>query len=333
MMIDSRYLENYQRIIYRTFINALNKKQVSHAYLLSGEPGTPLLACASYLAKSLICDNPSPLACNTCFTCLRLDEGNYADFILLDGSEKTIKKEDVQRVEQTFEKKALESKGVMIYIIHLVENMTVEAINSLLKFLEEPTDKIYAFLTTENEQKVLPTIISRTQRLPLRKMEQSEVINLSLECDVIEEDAEILSFFYNDPSEIFDISHEDEYLIAKENVVGFLNALIENEEKAIYFMQKEVSSNIKTKENARFFLDLLSIFLQETIVIRGNKETLLTNYVEMLESLNSVLDDISSAIVEIMNARGKLDININIPLLLDHIAFEITKGGENDGRK
>ena len=53
----------------------------------------------------------------------------------------------------------------------------------------------------------------------------------------------------------------------------------------------------------------------------------------MLESLNSVLDDISSAIVEIMNARGKLDININIPLLLDHIAFEITKGGEDDGRK
>ena len=92
-MIDNRYLENYQRIIYRTFVNALNKEQVSHAYLLSGEPGTPLLACATYLAKSLICDNPNPLACNTCFTCLRLEEGNYADFILLDGSQKTIKKD------------------------------------------------------------------------------------------------------------------------------------------------------------------------------------------------------------------------------------------------
>lgn len=326
-MIDSRYLENYQRIIYRTFVNALNKDQVSHAYLLSGEPGTPLLACATYLAKSLICDNPNPLACNTCFTCLRLEEGNYADFILLDGSQKTIKKDDIQRVEQTFEKKALESKGVMIYIIHLVENMTIEAINSLLKFLEEPTDKIYAFLTTENELKVLPTIISRAQRLPLKKMTQSEVINLSLEYEVPKEDAEILSFFYNDPLEILDVFQKDDYQIAKENVISFLESLIEDENKAIYVMQKNISAAIKSKESARFFLDLLSVFLQEIIVIKGKQESILKSYDNILSALANILNDINSAIVEVMNARGKLDLNINIPLLLDHIAFEITKGG------
>jgi len=326
-MIDSRYLENYQRIIYRTFVNALNKDQVSHAYLLSGEPGTPLLACVTFLAKSLICDNANPLACNTCFTCLRLEEGNYADFILLDGSQKTIKKDDIQRVEQTFEKKALESKGVMIYIIHLVENMTIEAINSLLKFLEEPTDKIYAFLTTENELKVLPTIISRAQRLPLKKMAQSEVINLSLEYEVPKEDAEILSFFYNDPLEILDVFQKDDYQIAKENVISFLESLIEDENKAIYVMQKNISAAIKSKESARFFLDLLSVFLQEIIVIKGKQESILKSYDNILSALANILNDINSAIVEVMNARGKLDLNINIPLLLDHIAFEITKGG------
>ncbi len=326
-MIDNHYLEKYQPIIYRTFINAINKKQISHAYLLSGEPGTPLLGCATYLAKSLICDNPSPLACNTCFSCLRLEEGNYADFILLDGSQKTIKKDDIQKIEQTFEKKALESKGVMIYIIHLVENMTIEAINSLLKFLEEPTDNIYAFLTTENEMKVLPTIISRTQRLPLKKMKQSEVINLCLEHEIAKEDAEILSFFYNDPLEIQRISCDDEYQLAKENVISFLTALVENENKAIYIMQKNISSVIKTKESARFFLDLLSIFLQEIVVIKGNQDSILESYVNILTSLQDVLDDINVAIMEIMNARSNLDLNVNIALLLDHIAFEITKGG------
>lgn len=326
-MIDSHYLEKYQHIIYRTFVNAINKKQISHAYLLSGEPGTPLLGCATYLAKSLICDSPSPLACNTCFTCLRLDEGNYADFILLDGSQKTIKKDDIQRIEQTFEKKALESKGIMIYIIHLVENMTVEAINSLLKFLEEPTDNIYAFLTTENELKVLPTIISRTQRLPLKKMIQSEVIDLCLNQGIENNDAEILSFFYNDPLEIKKIVSEDEYQQAKENVISFLEALIENENKAIYIMQKNISSDIKTKESARFFLDLLSIFLQEIVVVKGNQDSILQSYVNILTSLSNILNDINSAIVEVMKARSNLDLNVNIPLLLDHIAFEITKGG------
>lgn len=326
-MIDSHYLEKYQPIIYRTFVNAINKKQISHAYLLSGEPGTPLLGCATYLAKSLICDSPSPLACNTCFTCLRLDEGNYADFILLDGSQKTIKKDDIQKIEQTFEKKALESKGIMIYIIHLVENMTIEAINSLLKFLEEPTDNIYAFLTTENELKVLPTIISRAQRLTLKKMIQSEVIALSLTQEINKDDAEILSFFYNDPLEIKKIAFEDEYQLAKENVLSFLKALIENENKSIYIMQKNISSVIKTKESARFFLDLLSIFLQEIVVVKGNQDSILQSYVNILTSLSNVLNDINSTIVEVMNARSNLDLNVNIPLLLDHIAFEITKGG------
>ena len=34
--------------------------------------------------------------------------------------------------------------------MHNVENMTTEAINALLKFLEEPSPNVYAFLTTTN---------------------------------------------------------------------------------------------------------------------------------------------------------------------------------------
>lgn len=332
-MIDARYLENCQPIIYRTFVNALNKKQVSHAYLLSGEPGTPLLACATFLAKSLLCDKDSLLACNECFTCLRVDDGNYADFILLDGSTKTIKKDDIQRVESTFEKKALEKKGIMIYIIHLVENMTLEAINSLLKFLEEPNENIYAFLTTENELKVLPTIISRTQRLPIKKLPQEEVIRLATELGVLEEDAEILSFFYNDETEIEKIVNQEEYTTAKENVIAFLSALIESEEKALFIMQKDVIANVKTKESARFFIDLLSVFLKEVVAIQGNQKTVLSQHVTLLNDLASVIENINSTIVEIITSRGNIDLNVSLPLLLDHIALQFMKGGDKNGRK
>ena len=158
-------------------------------------------------------------------------------------------------------------------------------------------------------------------------MTQSEVINLSLEYEVPKEDAEILSFFYNDPLEILDVFQKDDYQIAKENVISFLESLIEDENKAIYVMQKNISAAIKSKESARFFLDLLSVFLQEIIVIKGKQESILKSYDNILSALANILNDINSAIVEVMNARGKLDLNINIPLLLDHIAFEITKGG------
>ena len=68
----NNYLKNRQPIIYKTFTNALNKKTLSHAYLLVGQKGSPLLEVAKYLASSILCDNPSPLACGACITCNRI---------------------------------------------------------------------------------------------------------------------------------------------------------------------------------------------------------------------------------------------------------------------
>ena len=59
----NEYLSNYQPIIYKTFKHALESNQLVHAYLLVGNNGVPLLNIAKYLAKSLLCDNPTPFAC------------------------------------------------------------------------------------------------------------------------------------------------------------------------------------------------------------------------------------------------------------------------------
>lgn len=119
-MLVGKYLKEKQNVVYQTFFNALNTAHLSHAYLLVGEQGTPLLEVATYLAKSLVCDSPNPLACEHCLTCLRIDDGNYADLIIIDGALRTIKKEDVQVIEERFETSAVESKGKMIYIINHV---------------------------------------------------------------------------------------------------------------------------------------------------------------------------------------------------------------------
>ena len=71
-----KYLEENQPIIYKTFVNAFKNHTLSHAYLLVGNPGTPLYEVAQYLAKSILCDDPSPLACNNCITCMRIDSDN-----------------------------------------------------------------------------------------------------------------------------------------------------------------------------------------------------------------------------------------------------------------
>ncbi len=72
---------------------------------------------------------------------------NFSDMIIVDGSEETIKKEDIMHIQEEFNKTALEATGKKIYILNRVENATADAMNALLKFLEEPASDVTAILS------------------------------------------------------------------------------------------------------------------------------------------------------------------------------------------
>ncbi|MDY0344964.1 MAG: hypothetical protein RBR44_00175 [Bacilli bacterium] len=324
-MLASEYIKKYQSVLYKVFSNAIKTDKLTHAYLLSGEPGTPLKDVALYLAKSLVCDMPEPLACERCLTCIRIEDGSFADLMIYDGQESTIKKNDVSEITSNFEKTALEAKGIMIYILHLVENMTSEAVNSLLKFLEEPGKNVYAFLTTENEAKVLPTIISRTQVLHLKTIDKQQLIEESIKQGCPREDAEILSFFLNDPTTILKTFQSQEYIDAKTALIKQLEALRYTKEEAIFVSQKDISPTIRSKEAARFYLDMLTIVFQDLLNIRVNNRITLTSYDSILRELARRLPHLDETLIEIMTSRGKLDLNVNVALLLDHVIIAITK--------
>ena len=324
------YLQYKQSIIYRTFVRALENNHLSHAYLISGNPGTPLLEVAKYMAKSILCDNPDPLACNNCITCMRIDDNNYPDFIVLDGSKDTIKKEAVGNIETQFEKTAFESKGIMVYILHLVENMTVEAINSILKFLEEPGSEIYAFLTTNNESGILPTIISRCQTLRLKQIDRQEVIDGAIALGVEEKDAELLSYFYNDPEliqeSLEDSDDKDTYLDAKNALEELLSHLSDEDYRAsIYYAQTYIVPQIKTLPEARFFFDMLGQVFEDILNIKHNKEPILKSYDTILRELSLKLPHIEESLLEILKDRNLLNLNVNVSLLLDNLILKIIK--------
>ena len=329
----AKYLETKQPIIYRTFVRSLQNKHLSHAYLLSGSPGTPLLDVAKYLAKSILCDDPDPLACNNCITCMRVDDNNYPDFIVLNGAKKSIQKEEVQDIETQFEKTAFETKGIMIYILHLVENMSVQAINSILKFLEEPENNIYAFLTTNNENNVLPTIISRCQLLRLKLVDRKEVINDAINLNVPKDDAELLSYFYNDGELIYDILNDkdekENFDDAKKAFTEFLEALQkEDKREAIYFAQTSIIPLVKTKESARFFLDMLVEAFEDIFNIQHGKAPMLESYDTILRTLSEKLTHVDESLIEILKDRNLINLNVNTSLLMDHLVFSIIKEDE-----
>lgn len=320
------YLEKHQPIIYQTFVNAVRNDQLSHAYLLSGSNGMPLKQTAMFLAKSILCDNPSPLACNDCITCIRVDEGNYPDVMIFDGEEGKIKKGDIEKIIDNFDKSALESKGIMIYILHLVETMTSVAVNSLLKFLEEPGKNIYAFLTTENESKVLPTILSRTQILRFKSIDRDRVISEAIEEGAKPEDAEMLSAFYNDSETIKKISEDDKYLTAKEALRLQIEALLVDRDTAIFTNQRKVIPVMKdSQECARLYIKMLSEIFKDLVHLSVKEDITLKSYESDLNDLCSKIKNTDKLLTMLMSATSKLDVNVNIPLLLDHIIYVISR--------
>ena len=325
-----KYLKTYQPVIYKTFLNSLQNERLSHAYLLCGNPGTPLLEVAKFLAKSIICDNPSPLACDNCITCMRVDDGNYPDFIVYDGSKATIKKDEVASVETQFEKTAFETKGIMIYILHLIENVTEQAINSILKFLEEPGKNVYAFLTTNNENSILPTIISRCQVMHLKLVDRHEVIASAIENGVAQDDAELLSYFYNDADLISEIladeDENDSYQAGKEAFVNFMQELSKDDPReVIYFAQTNIVPLVKSKESARFFIDMLTQGFKDILSIQNGDSPILQSYAKMLTELASKLSDVQGILIELLKDRNIINMNINVTLLIDHLVLHIIK--------
>lgn len=318
------YLEKKQPIVYKTFLNAIKNNQLSHAYLLIGETGTPLKETAIYLAKSLICDSPNPLACENCLTCLRVDEGNYADIIIYDGARQTIGKKDVDLITSTFSKTALETKGKVIYVIHLVESMTPQAINALLKFLEEPGKDTYAFLTTQNEARILPTILSRSQRLVLRLQPREETIKECLDLGINKEDIEMLSYFYNESNLIKEKSNDETYLSLKESLNIFLNNILSKDD-LIYIIESKILDNVDSKETMRFFIDTLSSVLEDVIRFKNGEKIFLSSYDKIIKDLSNSLPHIENSLLELMNLRSKIDLNINIPLAFIHLANYLNK--------
>lgn len=325
-----KYLKKYQPVIYQTFVNSLQKGQLSHAYLISGTNGSPLLDIAKFFAKSILCDDPSPLACNSCITCLRVDDDNYPDFFVFDGSKATIKKDAVTTIESSFDKKAFENKGIRIYILHLIENMTIEAINSILKFLEEPGQQIYAFLTTNNENSILPTIISRCQVLRMKLIDKNIVINDAISFGVDKKDAELLSYFYNDGElikEIIDDKENNEvFFNAKKCFEEVIQVMDESDKDAlIYYVQGNISNQIKSKEACRYFINMLVMAFEDMIAISNEKQPFLESYATILEHLSTKLSHISESLIELLRCATAINTNVNITLLIDHIFYIITK--------
>jgi DNA polymerase III subunit gamma/tau len=152
-----------------TLSNAIREDRVAHAYLFTGPRGTGKTSTARILAKALNCvEGPTPSPCGVCPSCVAITDGSSMDVIEMDAASHS-------KVDETREILAgvpIATAGgrKKVYVIDEVHMLSSGSFNALLKTLEEPPEHVLFILATTEIHKVIPTIVSRTQRFDFRRV-------------------------------------------------------------------------------------------------------------------------------------------------------------------
>jgi len=153
---------------------AVNNNKVPHAYLFSGLAGIGKKLVAMRLAKSLQCEAKDNKPCDRCLPCKKVEDGNHPDISVVEADGQFIKVEQIRQLQKKLGYKPFEGKAT-VCVIDGADKLNISAANSLLKTLEEPPAQTHLILIAENIRMVIPTILSRCQRINFSPLPAEEV--------------------------------------------------------------------------------------------------------------------------------------------------------------
>jgi len=131
---------------------------LAHAYLFSGPKQGGKFTIAKNLAQILQCPNNF---CKACRDCDMIKKEIHPDTIIIRDKGDSIKIDEVRELIRTTN--LTHQSKYRVVLIENIERMPIEAQNSFLKTLEEPTDGTIFIMTTSQIDSVLLTIQSRVR--------------------------------------------------------------------------------------------------------------------------------------------------------------------------
>lgn len=196
-------------------LRAVRTNHLAHALLFDGPTGSANLALALALAQYVNCEDRQPDdACGRCASCIKMQKLVHPDLHMVfpvanlakgktseaylvdwrkflleqpyrtlsewletvgaDNKQGNISAEEARNILQKLSLKSYEG-AYKIMLIWLPELMNVASANALLKVLEEPPSQTLFLLVTNQPDKLLITILSRTQRVAVQAFTDEEV--------------------------------------------------------------------------------------------------------------------------------------------------------------
>ena len=326
---------------------SLNSERLSHAYLFVGQPHVGKMTLAINLAQALNCEQ-AERPCGKCRSCLHIAAGNHPDVQVLSrttnaapGEASTNKEISIAQIKEVQRSAALQpyEGRHRVFIIDGAEYLNEESANCLLKTLEEPPPKVLFILLTVNDGRLLPTIISRCQRVELFPLPASVIEQALIEhWKVTPEKARVLSRLCRGGIGWAVCAAQDESLVQErsqklDELVSLNDASLD---QRFAFAARLAAQFAKNRDSVEEMLELWLEWWRDAILTKEgciqfitnvDKEAILHNHAECYNVIG-----IRGFIEAIREAHKQLEQNANPRLVLEVLMLSIPNKGDRKNR-
>ena len=261
--------------------NAIDKNQISHAYLFYGSRGTGKTSIAKIFANEV---NGNEIY-----------QKENVDIIEIDAASNN-GVDEVRDIKESIKFLPTEGK-YKVYIVDEVHMLTTAAFNALLKTLEEPPAHVIFILATTEIHKIPATILSRCQRFEFKNLSQEQLIdrlryiakkeNLVIEDEAIEKIATLAKGGLRDAISILDqVSNYSEQItlshilevtssISEDDILEFYKGLLQGDVTKSLLKYNEFVA--QAKDTKLLLNDLINV-TRDIVVYKNLKDTKHTVY-------------------------------------------------------
>ena len=306
-------LEEYEKkepIIYRQISNSI-KNGLSHAYLFELNDNIYAYEMIMSFVKKVLSNGDDNIA-------KRIDDGNYPELKHIFPDGQLIRKEQLEELQKSFSTISLENDK-RFYIIHDSEKLNVAAANSLLKFLEEPSDGIIAILLTNNINLMLKTIVSRCQILTFSKNKLEDYIKFNQ----ITSDITLHKLFFTIWKNKDELNEYHRNFVKK--VIEFINYCEKNKLKTIVY-ENRFFEEINDKIELNKFFECVILFYRDLLRYKFGSDVLyFDDYIDDIREFSCINTEemIIKKINTLLEKVRLIKNNVNTSMFIDGIIIDM----------
>ncbi len=254
--------------------------------------------------------------------------GNVYDWLQSIGAENkqgNITAEECNSIIRSLSLKSFESK-YKVLLLWLPEYLGKEG-NKLLKLIEEPPPNTLFILVAENEELILPTILSRCQLVRIPSLEDTEIetsliVRAKASPEIAKQISVICEGNYREALQLLQHADEDWHSLLKE----WLNAMLKKGPAAQVLFVEEMSK--LGREKQKQFLRYFNHLLEQSIRIRVLGENGVNqgeNELDFAKRLNKIasVSQQEAIIEELDKASYYIERNANAKMLFQALTIKL----------